>query len=55
MNVFKVNYIDYIETTLQSNDIRGRVGDFIVNFNCIRVIDILISWLFSWVGRKKFG
>ena len=38
LNVFKVNYI---LTTLQSNDIRGQAGVFIVNFTTsIRLIDI---------------
>ena len=37
-NVFKVNYI---QTTLQSNDIQGHAGVFIVNFTtCIRLINI---------------
>ena len=54
LNLFKVNYIDYIETTLQSNDIRGQVGVFIVNSKCICLIDILISWLFSWLTEKSF-
>ena len=38
---------------LQSNDIRGHAGVFIVNFKCICGIDIWFSWLFSLVGQKK--
>ena len=50
-NVFKVNYVDNIQAMLQSNEIRGHAGVFIVNFTTrIHLIDIL----FSLIDRKEF-
>ena len=39
---------------LQSNNIPGHAGVFIVNFKCIRLMDIWFYSLYSVVDRKKF-
>ena len=40
-NVFKANYVDNMQTMLQSNEIRGHASVFMVNFTtCICLIDI---------------